>query len=123
MGQVQDPVGRLSTNASEAVGRGPVYHALQTWSAAQGSAQVLGVNAAAAAAASPAMDGPDGGDVGRAPLPLVAALSAYALSGATLTGTKGEAFASQGVAFWVSLAATGLTSSPRWLPGGTHGPG
>ena len=79
--------------ASLAAGRGQPYVVIQCWSAAQGLAQLQGINAAGGA-------------------PLVAALSAYALLGATEQGTPFAAFAEAGVAFWDSLAATGVDVIP-----------
>jgi hypothetical protein len=80
----------MLSEASVAAGRGPPYIALQTWSASDGYSQLQGINSGG------------GGTV-----PLVAALSAYALGGATDAGTPFAQFAAEGVAFWDSLAATG----------------
>ena len=140
----------LSRSCS-AVGRGPVYFALQTWSASEGAAQAAAINAAAVAftptsaqppasavhtaAHSPLRGGSVHGGGGNgsnvqevlevkeevqedgAPDPLVAALSAYALPGASLSGTPWPTFAAQGVAFWDSLAATGLDVIPTVAAG------
>lgn len=81
-------------DAAEAAGRGAPYIALQTWSAADGAAQVRGINAAAG---------------GRA---LVSALSAYALGGATDAGTPWPVFAAGTEAFWDDLARTGADVVP-----------
>lgn len=87
----------MLADASIAAGRGQPYIALQTWSAADGFSQLLGINS--------------GGGGGSA-LPLVAALSSYALGGATDAGTPFAQFASEGEAFWGSLAATGADVVP-----------
>ncbi len=79
--------------ASLAAGRGAPYIVIQCWSAAQGLAQLKGINAAGGA-------------------PLVAALSSYALLGATEEGTPFADFARGGVGFWDSLAATGVDVIP-----------
>jgi hypothetical protein len=94
--------------ASVAAGRGRPYYALQTWSASGGAAQTAGINAAAAAAAAP--------DV------LVEALSAYALGGATVSGTPFGIFANGTAAFWDELAATGFNVLPPVAAGWDEAP-
>jgi len=86
------------SNASLAVGRGLPYVVLQVWDASQGAAFVAGVNGAAKSEA-------------------IAALSSYALLGATDAGTPWDDFASQGESFWDSLAATGLNVIPTVAAG------
>ena len=89
----------MLSDASIAAGRGQPYIALQTWDAADGYSQLEGIN---------------NGSLGHqhADQPLVAALSSYALSGATDAGTPFVEFAAEGVAFWDSLAATGANVLP-----------
>jgi hypothetical protein len=79
--------------ASLAAGLGRPYIALQTWSASEGHAQLSAINAAAGTT-------------------LVAALSSYALGGATDAGTPFSAFAAAGVAFWDALLGTGADVIP-----------
>ena len=80
--------------ASLGAGRGEPYVVLQTWSPADGYSQLSGINA---------------GDPSR---PLIAALSSYALGGATDAGTPFAQFAAEGAAFWDALAATGAAVVP-----------
>jgi len=87
----------MLANASLSVGLGAPYYVVQTWSAAQGKAQIAAINAAGHW---------HGGD------PLVSALSAYALGGATLEGTPFTTFANSTVAFWESLKSTGFSVVP-----------
>lgn len=91
------------SNASLAAGRGPPYVVLQVWNANQGAAFVAGVNGAAKSEA-------------------IAALSSYALLGATDAGTPWDDFAAQGEAFWDSLAATKLGVIPTIAAGWDNRP-
>lgn len=93
----------ILTNASLAAGRGAPYVALQVWNANQGAAFCQGVNGAAKGEA-------------------IAALSSYALLGATDAGTPWDSFVSQGVEFWDSLAATKLNVIPTIAAGWDNRP-
>jgi hypothetical protein len=94
---------QLLATASLAAGRGAPYVVLQVWSASQGAAFCAGVNGAAKGEA-------------------ISALSSYALLGATDAGTPWDSFASQGVAFWDSLAATKLNVVPTVAAGWDNRP-
>lgn len=91
------------SDASAAAGAGAPYFVLQTWSARDGAAFCAGVNGAANAT-------------------LIAALSSYALPGASDAGTPWDAFADQGEAFWDSLAATRLSVVPTVAAGWDNRP-
>ena len=90
-------------SASVAAGRGTPYYVIQTWNGAQGYAVLAGINAAAAA---------NPGCPSSTAAPLVAALSSYALPGATEAGTPWATFADGAEAFWDALAATGAHVIP-----------
>jgi len=91
-------------SAALAAGRGAPYFVLQTWHAGDGAAAAAAINAAAAAAAAGARAPP--------PPPLVAALSSYAVLGATEAGTPWPTFAAGMRAWWGELAATGMQVVP-----------
>ena len=94
----------MLANASAAAGAGTPYVVLQTWDAAQGAAQAAAINAAAG---------------GR---PLISALSAYALAGATDAGTPWAAFAASTASFWDALADTGMAVIPPVAAGWDNRP-
>ncbi len=89
-------------NASLAAGRGAPYFVLQTWSSSEGAKAAAAINAAAAGGAAP---------------PLVAALSSYAVLGATPAGTPWPVFAAGMRAWWAALAATGMQVVPTVAAG------
>jgi hypothetical protein len=94
----------LLSNASIAAGRGLPYVILQTWNARQGAAFCASVNLAANNKT------------------LISGLSSYALLGATDKGTAWDDFATQGVAFWDSLAATNWDTVPTVAAGWDNRP-
>ena len=95
---------RTLNAASVAAGRGLPYYAIQTWSPADGAAQAAAINAAGGGA------------------PIVEALSAYALGGATDAGTPFTVFANETADFWSGLAATGFHVLPPIAAGWDQAP-